>query len=83
MQEGDIVSIGWRPDRVVTLKYLGDSRFIVVSSSNSKLMEGDEFEARSIVKGFPLVLPEVVRNGEKTSSFIAGRDGGIVFIKTD
>ncbi|MBQ5944545.1 MAG: hypothetical protein IJL61_07525 [Bacteroidales bacterium] len=83
LQEGDIVSIGWRPDRVVTLKYLGDRRFVVVSSSNSKLMEGDEFEARSIVKGFPLVLPEVVRNGEKTSSFIAGRDGGIVFIKTD
>ena len=83
LQEGDTFRIGWRPDRVVTLRYLGDRRFRVLDSENSKLEEGDEFEARSIVKGFPLVLPEIVRKGEKTPSFIAGRDGGIVFIKTD
>ena len=80
---GDTVSLGWRPDRVVTLHYLGDSRFRVTASENAKLQVGDEFEAHSIVKGFPLIINEILRNGEKTSSYIAGRDGGIVFIKQD
>lgn len=82
LQEGDTFKIGWRPDRVVTLRYKGERRFLVVASENAKLQEGDEFEASSIVKGFPMILPEITRNGEKTSSYIAGRDGGIVFITT-
>ena len=81
LQAGDTFQIGWRPDRVVTLSYLGGLRFRVVASENAKLQVGDEFEAQSIVKGFPLVLPAVFRNGETTPSYIAGRDGGIVFIK--
>lgn len=81
LQEGDTVQIGWRPDRVVTLCYLGKRRFIVTASENSKLEAGDKFEIQSIVKGFPLILNEILRNGEKTDSYIAGREGGIVFIK--
>lgn len=83
LQKGDILRIGWRPDRVVALEYQGDRRFRVASSENSKLEVGDVFEAQSIVKGFPLIIPEINRNGVRTSSFIAGRDGGIVFIKAD
>lgn len=82
LQEGDTFKIGWRPDRVVTLRYLGERRFRVEASENAKLQTGDEFEVSSIVKGFPMIVSEVVRNGEKTSSYIAGRDGGIVFITT-
>lgn len=81
LQEGDSISIGWRPDRIVSLQYLGDRRFRVVASEHAKLQVGDEFEAPSIIKGFPLILPVIIRNGEKTPSYIAGRDGGIVFIK--
>lgn len=81
LQEGDTIQIGWRPDRIVTLSYLGERRFRVVSSINAKLEEDDLFEATTIVKGFPLILPFILRKGEKTDSFIAGRDGGITFIK--
>ncbi|MBP5487456.1 MAG: hypothetical protein J6Y06_07515 [Bacteroidales bacterium] len=80
LQVGDTFKIGWRPDRIVTLLYVGDNRFRVVNSEHSKLQAGDEFEAATIMKGFPLILPEITRKGEKTSSYIAGRDGGIVFI---
>lgn len=82
LQQGDAFQIGWRPDRVVTLVYLGNSRFRIMHSEHSKLQPGDEFEATSIVKGFPLIVPEVFRNGERAGSYIAGRDGGIVFIAT-
>ena len=83
LQKGDVLRIGWRPDRIVALVYQGGRRFRVVSSENSKLEAGDEFEVQSIVKGFPLIIPEIHRNGARTASFIAGRDGGIVFIKAD
>lgn len=82
LQAGDVFSIGWRPDRILTLRYLGEHLFRVEASVHSKLQEGDEFEASSIVKGFPLILPKVIREGKDLPSFIAGRDGGIVFIKT-
>ena len=81
LQKGDVFQIGWRPDRVVTLEYKGEQTFRVIGSENSKLEVGDEFCASSIVKGFPLVLPEIRRGNETTPSYIAGRDGGIVFIK--
>lgn len=81
LQEGDRFQIGWKPDRVLTLEYLGAQRYRVRKSENSKLQEGDEFYASAIVKGYPLVLPEIFRNGGKTSPYIAGRDGGIAFIK--
>lgn len=81
LQTGDVFQIGWRPDRVVTLEYKGEQSFKVIKSENSKLQAGDEFSAASIVKGFPLLLAEIRRGGETTPSYIAGRDGGIVFIK--
>ena len=81
LQPGDVFQIGWRPDRIVTLKYLGNQRFRVDASENSKLQVGDEFTVSSIVKGFTLIIPEIVRGGEVLSSYIAGREGGIIFIK--
>ena len=83
LQPGDRFQIGWRPDRIVSLEYQGSNRFAVLNSINSKLQEGDVFEANSIIKGFPLVLPWILRNGEKTPSYIAGRDGGIIVIRKD
>ena len=82
LQEGDTLQLGWRPDRIVMLKYLGDRRFRVMESVHSKLEPGDEFDLSSIVKGFPLIIPEIDRKGEKTASFSAGRDGGILVVKT-
>lgn len=81
LQAGDTFQIGWRPDRIVTLRYEGDRRFHVLASEHAKLVVGDEFEASSILKGFPLIVPSILRNGERTASYIAGRDGGITFIR--
>lgn len=82
LQEGDLVQIGWQPDRVVSLRYLGDHHFRVIASDHSKLKAGDEFEASSFIKGFPLVLPWILRDGQKSEPYIAGRDGGILIFKT-
>lgn len=80
LQKGDRVTIGWKPDRVVSLEYLGGDRYKVISSENSILCANDEFEATTIIKGFPLYLSGIFRDGKKTDPYVAGRDGGIVII---
>ena len=73
--------IGWRPDRQVTLSYLGNSTFKVVESVNSMLRIGDQFEISSIMKGYPLALSGILRDGIKTDPYVAGLDGGIAYIQ--
>lgn len=81
LTEGDSVQIGWAPNRLVALKYLGDFKFEVTESANSKLEPGDTFELASIIFGYPLYIPHILRNGEYTPSYIAGKDGGISILK--
>lgn len=82
LAEGSCVEIGWDPDRLVTLKYLGEGMFEVVSSFNSKLKPGDRFTAANIIKGYPLYISRILRDNEYTPSYIAGRQGGINHLRT-
>ena len=75
--------IGWRPDRKVILAYEGNSIFRVVESQNSSLRKDDRFEASTIMKGYPLALSGIFRNGLKTDPYVAGLDGGIAFINME
>lgn len=78
--QGDCVQIGWSPNRLVSLRYLGDSFFEVTASENSKLQTGDRFLTGCFLMGQPLYLPYLLRNGEKTEPFVAGRNGGLSII---
>lgn len=77
---GAEVEIGWSPNRYLRLCYQGDAQFQVVEARQSKLIEGDSFKAASFLMGQPLSLPYVLRNGERTSPFIAGRNGGLTLL---
>ena len=80
LAKGERIMIGWRPDREVLLSYEGDSIFRVLESRNSSLQKDDRFEASTIMKGYPLALSGIFRNGLKTDPYVAGLDGGIAFI---
>lgn len=82
LEPGARVEIGWVPDRKVTLRHIGGSRFEVESSCNSKLLPGDRFEAANIIKGYPLYISRILRGGECTPPYMAGRQGGINHLKT-
>lgn len=43
LDAGTEVEIGWSPNRLVRLRYVGESRYEVVLSQNSKLVPGDSF----------------------------------------
>ena len=81
LHPGDMVSIGWQPDRLVTMEYLGDNHFKIVEADNSKLQKGDVFEAITIMKGFPLYISGIDRDGKRSEPYVAGKDGGIIFVK--
>lgn len=80
LQEGTLVSIGWSPNRLLQLRYLGDSTYEIEKSENSKLQPGDRFVTGCFIKEQPLYLPYIERGGERTASFVAGRNGGLTVI---
>lgn len=74
---GGKVSIGWAPNRLLSISKIGAQEWEITRSSNSKLMTGDRFEAACFFKGLPLFLPYVTRNGERLPSYIAGKQKGL------
>lgn len=76
--KGDRVLVGWAPNRLVRLKYLGDNSFEVVSSENAKLQQGDRFTASEFILGAPLYLTSVHRlDGTDTSAYVAAKAEGL------
>ena len=77
------VTIGWAPNRIVRLIYLGSFQFEVMSSENSQLLPGDRFELTEIIVGYPLYISRILREGEYTPSYVAGRKDGISLMKIE
>ena len=77
LRSGVEVTIGWAPNRLVRLNYLGDFLFEVVCSENSQLLPGDMFELSEIIIGYPLYISRILRDGKYTPSYVAGRNDGI------
>ena len=80
---GASVTVGWAPNRLVKLHYLGDFLFEVVSSANSQLQPGDRFELSEIIVGYPMCISRILRDGQYTPSYVAGRNGGINLLKVE
>ncbi len=81
LETGALVRVGWNPNRVVTLKYVGDNRFEVMDVQNASLRPGDRFILPTVVKGFPMYIPYIERYGGRTPMYVAGYQGGITLVK--
>lgn len=80
LHKGAHIAIGWSPNRQLELLYLGNSTYEIEKSENSKLQVGDRFVTGCFIKEQPLYLPYIERDGERTASFVAGRNGGLTII---
>ncbi len=78
---GNRIQLGWDPNRLLTLEYLGNFRFRVEESYNSKLLAGDCFELSDLIVGCPMFLSRIYRDGKTTPPYVAGAKDGITFIK--
>ena len=79
MEIGQQVAISYPPNRKLTIENLGDNHFRVTDSENSKLLKGDLLTLTHIVRNYPLLVAEVIRNGENLGAFTAGKAQGIDF----
>ena len=80
---GVTVHIGWAPNRLVKMSYLGDYQFVELESENSQLQPGDRFELSEIIVGYPLYISRILRDGAHTPSYVAGQIDGINLLKVE
>lgn len=73
------LTLYWYPDRVCSLRYLGDSRFMVTASLNTRLHEGDTFCCNLMIEGEPLYLSQLVQGDNPPVNYVCGKMGGIHF----
>lgn len=78
---GAFVEMTYLPDRIVKMQYLGNQRYRVVESVNSKLQKNDEVEILNFVLHHPLLVLSVWRDGTSLGQFTAGRVSGLSSIK--
>lgn len=55
--------IGWLPDRLCEVRYLGDNRFIAERCENSKMQAGDTFSCLQFTLGKEAILTELHQAG--------------------
>ena len=81
LSEDDRILVSWNPNRQVLLRCLGDGRLEVDGVKNSKLREGDTFEVSAIVKGYPMYVSGLVRDGKEMPFYVAGSEDGITSVR--
>ena len=81
MKSGCYIEFTYLPDRFVRLEYLGDQRYRVCDSRNSKLQIDDEVEITNFILHHPLFAVNVWRNGNALGQFTAGRVSGLSSLK--
>ncbi len=79
LEKGQQVHISYPPNRTLTIENQGDNHFLVLESENSKLQKGDLLTLTHIVRGYPLLVAEVMREGRSLGAFTAGKAQGIDF----
>ena len=71
----------WKPDRECEVECLGDRRFKVVGTENSKLQTGDIFCCEVMAKGEPLICHDVRRgNRYVAEGYVAGKTDGLLSV---
>ena len=79
LEAGKRIRISYRPNRVVTIEYQGEYHFTVIVSAHSKLQVGDVLTLTHIVYQYPLLVSEVIRDGQSIGAFSAGDRYGITY----
>lgn len=81
IQPGQMVEVTYLPDRRIRFLYLGEQRFEVIESVNSKLQCGDQGLISAFMTHFPFIVRQVVRQGKVLSaSYTAGQVSGLTSV---
>ena len=81
---GDKLQIGWLPDRLCEVEYLGNYRFVATRCENSTMQPGDTFHCLEFILHQPLNMDYFKKRGEESESsvrYVAGKVNGITTLK--
>lgn len=73
LQPGARIRIGWPPDRVCVIRYLGENRYVAEETCNSKLLPGDTFSCSQ----FQLHRPNYLTDLKDIDGKLKGHSYGI------
>ena len=80
LKPATLITLTYRPNRRLMLRYEGNEVFTVVISQNSKLYVGDRCTIQYFKPGFPLFALNVIRNGIDLGRYVAAQDSGITIV---
>ena len=81
---GTRIRIGWLPNRICEIEYLGENRFVAVRTENSSIKEGDCFCCFQIQKGRELYMDCFTRkdaNGDENGRYVVGQASGLTLVE--
>lgn len=83
LQPGKRIRIGWLPNRVCIIRYLGNDRFIAEETSNSKLQPGDTFRLLSLQLHSPLYIEDLegADGSKKGARYGVGLRNGLTMLQ--
>lgn len=78
---GTRIKIGWLPDRICVVRYLGDNGFIAEECHNSKMQPGDRFSVLQFTLGRELAMSDFCRaESEVRQSYAVGQRNGLTHL---
>lgn len=80
---GALINITWSPDRLLTLRYLGEMTFEVVDGKNTRLSPATRVRCMQFIAGEPLILDIVAECQTGTMAYIVGKNSGIRWSRHD
>lgn len=78
LYEGQLLKLSWLPDRTCIIKYQGHGNFVVVSSENTRLKEGDTFECHLFILHEPAYLHAWHHASQAPATYVIGKKNGII-----
>lgn len=84
LSPGDKLQIGWLPDRICVVQFLGNNRFVALECENSTMKSGDSFSCLEFMLHQPLNMDNFLKKGEtevRNLRYVAGKDHGLTTLK--
>lgn len=84
LREGTRLRLGWQPDRVCEVRYMGNNRFVVESVTNGSLRVGDSFSCMQLQLGRLMYMDCFQRAGEtpvENQRYAVGRENGLTLLE--
>ena len=82
LEVGSRIRIGWPPDRICVIRYLGDNSFVAEQTLNSTMQAGDTFSCLQFQKGRQLQMDNFCKNGSsEMQRYIVGINTGLTTLE--